>query len=123
MNSLAKFVLILAVGLICCVLISSFSYVPGCNYVDSVRTVNFTKPYLESKFDEIKTVADASLETLFKEESESGEIPTLDWIRFKGYLLSFKDRYPEFHSQRLDGFLALADSKTLKTEQDAAANP
>jgi len=111
MNSLAKFILILAVGLACCVIIASFSYVPDCNYAHSAKTVNFEKIYLESKFYSVKTVTDASFEALFKEENESGKVPIDDWKRLKIYLISFKDKYPEFHSSRLDQFIATTDSK------------
>jgi hypothetical protein len=113
LNELPKMAVLLALGIFGCLEIAASAGVPpACQSYDLPLPVNLYRNAVLSKFGAVKMVANASIETLIKEENESGVVPKADWMRLQDYLAKFQARYPEFQSARLDSFLALAESKS-----------
>lgn len=74
--------------------------------------VNLRREFAESDFDKARIVVTAALDTLAREESESGVVPREGWARLHAYLTDFQRRHPGFISERLTEDIQLAAAQS-----------
>jgi len=74
--------------------------------------VNLRREFAASDFDKARVVVTAALDTLAREESESGVVPKEGWARLHAYLADFQRRHPGFISKSLTEDIQLAEANS-----------
>ena len=74
--------------------------------------VNLRREFAEADFDKARLVVSAALDTLSRQESESGVVPKEGWARLHAYLADFQQRHPGFVSKSLSEDLLLAEMQS-----------
>jgi hypothetical protein len=76
------------------------------------RPVNLRREFAEIDFARAKPVIAAALDTLSREEMDSGVAPRDGWARLHAYLADFQRRHPDFVSERLADDLRVAEIRS-----------
>jgi hypothetical protein len=113
MADVLKIAATLAISLYLCSTIASHASrrsQPECS--DIRLPINLRQSAIEHEFRQVKLVANAAIQTLVKEENESGQARVDGWRRLSGFLADFKHKHPEFRASQLDFFTQIAAEKS-----------
>jgi hypothetical protein len=115
MNALLRLACVLALSLgLCEILAALGSRSPASDDTDWPihRPVNLRREFAEIDFARAKPMIAAALDTLSREEMDSGIAPRDGWARLHAYLVDFQRRHPDFVSGRLADDLRVAEIRS-----------